>query len=371
MARINWLGILQPTSNPALPAQPGGCAQCHPSLGKKPNPVDQLTQDDYNNIDCLICHATNYTRTVAANGASFKIVPAPGVDVLAAARSAQKPTNAMCLRCHLSTGGGPNAKHGDVATPNSGDVHITAGKQCIDCHPTSEHKIAGAADLKLHEQPNVVVSCTNCHNPQNLHSGENAAIDGHLERVACQTCHIPAVARDPAYPTHVLRDWSQPKLLPNGLYGPTNQPVSNLTPTYLWWNGKVTSPPGPLGDLADATAKIMPWKEWEIIAPRDAVSKTPIPLKAGVYSVTGDVGLAVQRGAQDSGTPYSGQWEPFTETVYFSNNHQVAPAAQALRCQDCHSAEGRLDFAELGYPDEMADSLQNGRVYRVSMPLMK
>lgn len=370
MARINWLGLLQP-SDPSLPAQPGGCALCHPGLGKRPNPVDQLTQEDYNNVDCLICHAPNYSRTVVAENGVFRIVPAPGVDVLAAARNAQKPTNAMCLRCHLSTGGGPNAKHGVVPTPGSGDVHMAAGLQCVDCHPSHEHKIAGAADIKINERPDVVVDCTNCHNPQQAHRGEYAVVNVHLSRVSCQTCHIPFLARDPAYPTHVLRDWSQPRLLPTGLYGPTNRTANNVIPTYLWWNRQVKSPPGPLGSIADAHAKITPWKEWEVIAPRDAVSKVPIPIKAGVYAVTGNLDLAVQRGAQDSGTPYSGTWEPFSEVIHLSANHQVAPAAQALHCQDCHSPEGRLNFAGLGYPPERAQALQNGLVYRVNMPRLR
>ncbi|MCS7040595.1 MAG: hypothetical protein NZP34_13395, partial [Caldilineales bacterium] len=86
---------------------------------------------------------------------------------------------------------------------------------------------------------------------------------------------------------------------------------------------------------------------------------------------TGNLGLAVQRGAQELGIPYSGTWEPFEEVIYFSNNHQVMPAAQALQCRDCHSPEGRLNFAELGYPAERAQALQNGLVYRVNMPRLR
>lgn len=338
-------------------------------MGKKPNPVDQLTQDDFDNVDCLICHAPNYARTVVMENGAPKIAPAAGVNVLAAAQSAQKPTNDMCLRCHLSTGGGPNAKHGDIGTPGSGDVHQAKGVACVDCHPTQKHKFAGAADLKLHELPDVVVDCTNCHTGA-IHTGEYAAVNAHLDRVACQTCHIPAIARDPKYPTHLSRDWTKSKLLPTGLYGPTNVAQNNVTPVYLWWNGKVTTPPGPLGDIDDPDAKITPWKAWLITAPRDAVSKEPIPLKAGTYAITGDIEKAILKGVQDSGMTYSGQWEAFEEEVFMSNNHQVSPAESALHCQDCHSPEGRLNFAELGYPAEAAQRLQNGYIYSLRLPML-
>jgi hypothetical protein len=32
-----------------------------------------------------------------------------------------------------------------------------------------------------------------------------------------------------------------------------------------------------------------------------------------------------------------------------SVNHQVAPKAEALKCDDCHDANGRIDFKALGY----------------------
>jgi len=81
-------------------------------------------------------------------GDQLRFVPAPGIDVLKAAQSVQKPTSEMCLRCHLGAGGGPNHKHGVTPTKDS-DVHMTGGKECIDCHTTKQHKIAGALISKL------------------------------------------------------------------------------------------------------------------------------------------------------------------------------------------------------------------------------
>jgi hypothetical protein len=51
-----------------MPAQPGGCSRYHPTLGPKPNPIDNLTEDDYTNVDCLFCHVTDYKRTVKKGG---------------------------------------------------------------------------------------------------------------------------------------------------------------------------------------------------------------------------------------------------------------------------------------------------------------
>jgi len=142
----NWIGILQPR-DASKPAQPGGCVQCHPGLGAKPNPVGKLTEADYNNIDCLMCHAPGYKRTVVKEGDKFRIAPDPSIDVLKVAQSVGKPTNEMCLRCHMSTGGGPNHKHGVTPTKDS-DVHVTKGMQCVDCYISRKYKVVGGSDLK-------------------------------------------------------------------------------------------------------------------------------------------------------------------------------------------------------------------------------
>jgi hypothetical protein len=88
--------MLQP-EDASLPAQPGGCARCHPGLGAKPNPIDQLTDADLANVDCLICHSPDYQRTVVKDGETFKLAPVEGLDVAAAAQSAQRPTSDMCF----------------------------------------------------------------------------------------------------------------------------------------------------------------------------------------------------------------------------------------------------------------------------------
>ena len=207
-------------------------------------PVGKLTEADYNNIDCLLCHAPGYKRTVVKDGDKFRIAPDPSIDVLKAAQSVGKPTNEMCLRCHMSTGGGPNHKHGVTPTKDS-DVHVAKGMQCVDCHTSRKHKVAGGSDLKAQELLDVKVACENCH--ATPHKGEKAKIlDRHTARIACQTCHIPAIARDPKMPTIVARDWTKPVLNEKtGLYGPTNKMAGNVHPEYAWWNRIMKVPRNP------------------------------------------------------------------------------------------------------------------------------
>jgi hypothetical protein len=372
---INWIGQLQP-QNTNLPPQPGGCSSCHPTLGPKPNPIDKLTEADYKNVDCLLCHGPDYKRTVAKTGEKdgkpiFGWTPAEGVDVLAVAQKAQAPTSEMCLRCHAGTGGGPNAKHGVIPTQDT-DVHLAAGVQCVNCHVTEDtptHKIAGGSDLKAQELPDVEVACSNCHTDEPHKSTDKVAgldkaagemLNDHIRYIACQTCHIPAIARDPKMPTVIYRDWATSALNEKtGLYGPKNEMANDVMPEYHWWNGTMTAPPEPLGSRGDGL--ITPWKRTTYNVPVDAATDKAVYIKAGVYNITGDIAQAVAKGVEDwkAANPdfeYSGNFEMKEETMVFSVNHQVAPAADALACESCHAAEGgRLDFALLGYTaDEVA-----------------
>jgi hypothetical protein len=55
---------------------------------------------------------------------------------------------------------------------------------------------------------------------------------------------------------------------------------------------------------------------------------------------------------QFTGLEYSGELG-FAETwMYWRTSHMVQPAENALQCNDCHGANGRLDWAALGYPGD-------------------
>ena len=218
-AALNWLALLQPLDG-ALPSQPFGCGMCHPGLGTPPN--DPPADADLENVDCLICHGPGYERSVVVSEEGVvSFAPADGVDLLASAQAAQRPTREMCTRCHLSADGGPNYKHGDYPTSADVDVHMAAGLDCVDCHLTKDHQVAGGGDLLAQEMPEVTVSCSNCHTDQPHQLGSAALLNSHTGRVACQTCHIPTIARDPAFPTQVSSDYTVPVYdETTGLYGP-------------------------------------------------------------------------------------------------------------------------------------------------------
>lgn len=271
------------------------------------------------------------------------------MDILQAAQNVQKATSEMCLRCHTSTGGGPNHKHGVTPTKDS-DVHMAKGMECTACHTVKAHKIAGGADIKAHEVPEVIVACTNCHTAAPHKGSQKTLLNKHGNRIACQTCHIPAIARDPKQPTAIERDWTRPVLIEaTGLYGPTNKMANNVMPEYRWWNRMMLVPPEPVGSKNDPKAKIFPWKKTTYTVIGDAATDKAIFIKAGVYAITGDVAAAAKKGAEDAKQSYSGQWKGIKETMSFSLNHQVASKSEALKCADCHGTKGRLDWKALGY----------------------
>ncbi|MBI5577457.1 MAG: hypothetical protein HY896_13985 [Deltaproteobacteria bacterium] len=315
-----------------------------------------MTEADYDNIDCLLCHAPGYKRTVTKDGNKFRIVPDPSIDILKAAQSVGKPTNDICLRCHAGAGGGPNHKHGVTPTRES-DVHVARGMLCVDCHCTEKHRIPGGADIKAQELTDIKTACENCHSSP--HEGEQAKeLNRHTARIACQTCHIPSIARDSKMPTIVERDWTKPVLNEKtGLFGPTNRTAGNVRPEYAWWNRYMKVPPEPVGSIGDPKAKIYPWKRTDYTVIGDAATGKPVFIKSGAYAVTGDPGAAAKKGAEDSKQNYSGTWKGIKETMVFSLNHQVAPKSEALSCASCHGPKGVLDFRKLGYGDEKIGKL--------------
>lgn len=113
----------------AMPSNKPRCTSWHVGYGYRDSSFfETATEVD---VDCLLCHSPDYGRTVVKDGEMVWLAPAEGVDVLAAAQNAQRPTNEMCLRCHQNSGGGPNFKHGVVPAPGL-DVHTDAGLQCVD-----------------------------------------------------------------------------------------------------------------------------------------------------------------------------------------------------------------------------------------------
>ncbi|MFO7672036.1 MAG: hypothetical protein R6W31_20440 [Bacteroidales bacterium] len=116
-----------------------------------------------------------------------------------------EPRNEACLFCHAKPGWKKRGANFNIRT----DVHLQAGLKCVDCHPAGKsatndlisgkevHQIGKGDDpggLVRDDLDNTMRTCTDCHN--NGYLGAPLAKHKwlpplHLDKIACQTCHIP------------------------------------------------------------------------------------------------------------------------------------------------------------------------------------
>jgi octaheme c-type cytochrome (tetrathionate reductase family) len=350
------------------------CMSCHAGYGWEDAAYDFSNPE---NVDCLACHADAaiYTKGEYGN-------PSPTVDLEAAADSVRNPTRENCGKCHFNGGGGNNVKHGDLDESlyfpqETLDVHMgELDFQCTDCHQTEDHTIKGrllADNYKI--DPLEQVACTDCHTGT-VHTDERINI--HTESVACQTCHIPAMALK--NPTKIDWDWSTAgQDLPEDHYTylkikGTFTYEENVQPAYIWFNGSndyryllgdTFDPNQPLlmnqpsGSIDDPTAKIFPFKIHIGKQPYDSVYNYLLQPRTGGggdggggFWETFDWPSALQLGADDTGMDYSGQYG-FAETwMYWPTTHMVQAKENALQCDECHTANSRMDWEALGYPGD-------------------
>lgn len=348
------------------------CMACHIGQGWQETTDGQEGAFDFSkteNVDCLICHASSgYTKGTFGN-------PADTVDLLAAAKSVAAPNRAMCGKCHFDGGGGNGVKHGDldeslIFPSENVDVHMGKNNlNCTDCHVAENHVIKGRLVVdNYYIEPQEQVSCQQCH-AEKPHDDERVNL--HTESVACQTCHVPAIAlKDP---TKMSWDWSTSgqdlgddhftylKIKGNFVYD------KNVQPTYLWFNGNLdyryilgdtidpTQPTyinKPSGSIVDEKAKIFPFKLHIAKQPYDTTYNYLLaPITSGLngYWTTFDWNNAFELAQQRMGLKYSGNYG-FTETyMYWPSTHMVQPKENALQCAECHSDNGRMDWKALGY----------------------
>jgi hypothetical protein len=366
---INWLGKLTTVDGAQVD---GGCARCHTGLGLKP--TASATQDQLENIDCLVCHSPSYKRTLASVNGGFRFVPDTAkmtVSILQAAVDLRKPGKDACLNCHTRAGGGDNFKRGDISEAHRNattalDVHMApssaggAGLECTACHTTTGHRMAGRGVDMRQRDSEALLECSNCHS--NL-PHDNSRLNNHTTRVACNVCHVPTFAK--VAPTDMRRDWSLPGVVSEvtNLWEPNMVLQTNVTPVYKFFNGrssfyefgKPAVPQangrvlmaGPLGSRTEAGAKITAMKRHEGRQPIDPVTRNLLPLKIGVFFQTANLIGAIDQGV--AAVLWVNNGHEFAETErYMGVYHEVAPASQALNCASCHGGN-RLDFAALGY----------------------
>ena len=401
----------------AVPSNEARCTQCHTGIGWRDKDYDFQNPA---NVDCLVCHdqSGTYSKEPKTAGA-----PPPSLDLNAVARSVSigsTPTRKNCIGCHANAGGGNNVKHGDlstnlVATTREYDVHMGtdgADLPCIACHDANHDPKSGAvnhgnAGMALHSvHEGEMRQCVDCHGSQQAVHRDTGVehllfSEGWHERLACQTCHIPAIARKDAtkmewYWSDAGQDITPPTDPVTGK--PTYDKMkgsfvwaNDVRPVLRWYNGQwerkvigvsdsydtVPIPMAePQGSYDDPKAMIYPFKLMRGNQPVDTVNQIvlvphlfPGPAGPNAYWKEYQWGPALQEGAAYAGQNYSGTYGFVDTTMLLTVNHEVAPAENALgnggmpdACMDCHETEF-VDWEALGWTD---DPLRGGNRHMVA-----
>ena len=367
------------------------CSACHVGYGWEDENFDFTSEKS---VDCLVCHDTTGEYSKPPGSAGH---PKDTVDLTYVAQNIGKTSRDTCGACHFFGGGGNGVKHGDMddslAAPDRElDVHMDAVGEdftCSTCHKSIEHDVAGsrytpkATDsegqhLQRREQEEVNnAHCRACHD-NTPHKKENKTrLNHHAEKIACQTCHIPTIARG-GVATRMTWDWSTAgKLDPSGkalekrvngnlvyhgkrgnfTYG------ENIKPEYIWFNGDVKyhlldekiklNEDGfvPINDFGgspdDGKSRIWPVKVFRGKQPYDPVRQTlVVPHTTGqnddAYWKKFDWEKSISAGMISAGQPFSGDVDFIKTQMSWPITHMVAPAKDAVGCVECHSKNGRL-----------------------------
>ncbi len=366
---INWIGKVVNQEGKVIAT---GCSLCHPSYGLVPR--EEMSEEQLNNIDCLVCHLPNYHRgkdlEVVKKDGKFARVAKNSSALLEKMKTVRKPTKYECVRCHVFAGGGELFKRDFepfYANPDCPcDYHMAIlDFECTSCHIVKNHRIAGRGLDEWVSELDERIDCTDCHIEGRAHEGVDdpeiaKVLEEHTKTVHCTVCHIPRIAK--VLPTDVFRDWREAEYEEErGKYEPLMSRISNVIPTYAWWNGKdriayLYPEPvegdkivyfAPVGSKDDPESKIYPFKFHRAIVPFDEEKRIPIPIKVGLAFKTGNTTKAIMVGAKQSGLNFSGTFIMMER--YMSIHHGVVPADQALKCEDCHFYGKRLDWKALGY----------------------
>ena len=382
------------------------CASCHIGYGLKDEGFDFASEE---NVDCLVCHDSTgkykkpsgfaghpVTKDTEFPPGSGKIIR--GIDLSAIAQKVGKTRRETCGTCHFYGGGGDAVKHGDLDSsldqPDKAlDVHMDAeglNFSCATCHKTEGHQVPGSryaptaadregAHLRGKADSSNPATCQACHG-QAPHTGK-AKLNDHTDKVACQTCHIPAFARGDM-PTKMSWDWStagkrnangKPLVVTNDDGHITYNGIKgdfvleeNVKPEYVWFNGTVnyTLLGDPIeksqqpiainrfeGSAGDGKSLIWPVKLFRGKQPFDPINKTLVVTHlAGeddtAYWKNMVWDKAVAEGMKTLHKPFSGKVDFIETTAMWPITHMVAPKDKALGCNECHAKGGRLDKIE-------------------------
>jgi len=262
------------------------------------------------------------------------------------------------------------------------DVHNMRGMSCVSCHPGgADHNFAkGEENVSTvrDDLDNTMKKCADCHTTGYMGAprpGHSKVRPGHLEKIACEGCHIPSLNRAAGegfdvttgamvnYPkTGAAKIGAEFKWEPRQMLIKRGQiaPVNPLLVT-TWTN-------------LDADGKYHPLfmrelkKGWEMASPRIKDQKAPgkpelhadediaVMLSALSETLKGNkrfksIAPAYHKGGKlyalgpDGKVRVSDDHTWVAHMEGFNINHNVAPAALALGaggCRDCHSEKGNM-----------------------------
>jgi len=322
------------------------------------------------------------------------------IDLAKVAQSVGPTSRKNCGVCHFLGGGGNAVKHGDLdlSLINPGpylDVHMSPQNldgskgldfACSKCHGGDKHLVQGsrytpiAKDMSGIDIPGRTdgnrATCESCHSTTPHLDTANPKLNDHTDVLACQTCHIPEFARG-GYATKMWWDWSTAgKLTPEGKPLKINNDKgeqiyngmkgdfgwgANVVPEYRWFDGtvkytlfgdevtgdEVVSINKYGGGPDDPNSRIWPFKVMRGKQAFDKGNKTLAVVHTfgaddSAYWGNYDWDKAVEAGMKAAGATYSGELG-FVETeMAWPTTHMVAPKEDAVRCEECHSADSRL-----------------------------
>jgi len=378
-----------------------GCAKCHAGYGLG-DPAYDASADT--RADCLVCHdrtgaygkthkgRAHITKDQVTVDGEMLLLPDLG-DI---ARHVGPTRIETCGSCHFQAGGGDGAKTGDLDSslrdaPKALDVHMSdagADMTCSDCHVERGHELAGghydmsAFDPEGTGKPGErrhAASCASCHsNAPHDAAGPYTghALNRHIDRIACQTCHVPKIARG-GVATKTLWDWSEAGRLAedgsriqkrndNGrlVYASSLGKMrwrADYAPSYRWFDGvnryptvedaRISdSPPIAIntfgGGPDDPDARLWPFKIMRGKQPYDAGTNRLVPVNLfgddAAFWTSLDWKPAVRTAMAAVGRDFSGELG-FVETrAFYPVTHMVAPAEDALTCRSCHGVGTRM-----------------------------